>query len=115
MALLLSDQDVAVEDVARDIGRLEEARAASSVQQQAVSGDPGSAKAAAQHAVHAQTIAVAARSTVADALIAAGRADPETVAAQRRSWYGQRKPGRPAGRGQARRPGRRGPPGRPAR
>ncbi len=89
VALLLSDQDVALEDVSRDIGRLEEARAASSAQQQAVSGDPGSAKAAARHAVHAQTIAVAARSTVADALIAAGRADPETVAAQRRAWYGQ--------------------------
>jgi len=88
VALLLSDRDVALEDVARDIGRLEEARAASSVQQ-AVSGDPGDANAAARHAVHAQTIAVAARSTVADALIAAGRADPETVAAQRRSWYGQ--------------------------
>jgi uncharacterized membrane protein YccC len=89
VALLLSDQDVAVEDVARDIGRLEEARAASSVQQRALSGDPGSGEAAARRAVHTQTIAVAARSTVADALIAAGRADPETVAAQRRSWYGQ--------------------------
>jgi uncharacterized membrane protein YccC len=89
VALLLSDQDGGVEDVARDIGRLEEARAASSVQQQALSGDQGSVKVAAQHAVRAQTIAVAARSTVADALIAAGRADPETVAAQRRSWYGQ--------------------------
>jgi uncharacterized membrane protein YccC len=89
VALLLSDQDVAVEDVARDISRLEEARAASSVQQQALSGDLGSVKVAARHAVHAQTIALAARSTVADALIAAGRADPETVAVQRRSWYGQ--------------------------
>jgi uncharacterized membrane protein YccC len=88
VALLLSDRDVALEDVARDIGRLEDARAASSVQQQAVSGDPGGAKAAAQQAVHAQTVAVAARSAVADALITAGRADPETVAAQRRSWYG---------------------------
>jgi uncharacterized membrane protein YccC len=88
VALLLSDQDVSLEDVWRDIGRLEEARATSSVQQQAVSGDPDGAEAA-RHAVHAQTIAVAARSTVADALIAAGRADPETVAAQRRSWYGQ--------------------------
>ena len=88
VALLLSDQDVAVEDVARDIGRLEEARAASSAGQQTPSGDPGGATAAAQHAVHAQTIAVAARSAVADALITAGRADPETVAAQRRSWYG---------------------------
>jgi uncharacterized membrane protein YccC len=89
VALLLSDQDVAVEDVARDIGQLEEARAASSVQQQTLSGDRDSVNVAARHAVHAQTIAVAARSTVADALIAAGRADPETVAAQRRSWFGE--------------------------
>ena len=88
VALLLNNQEVTAEDVARDIDRLEEARAASSIQQQALSGDLGSVKVAAQHAVHAQTIAVAARGSVADALIAAGRADPETVAAQRRSWYG---------------------------
>src|SRR6202034_2991905 len=53
-----------------------------------LSGDPASVEAAARHAVHAQAIAVAARTAVADALIATRRADPETVAAERSSWYG---------------------------
>ncbi len=88
VALLLGGQDVSAEDVARDIGRLERAREASSAHQQELSGDPASIEAAAQHAVHAQAIAVAARSAVADALVATRQADPETVAAQRSSWYG---------------------------
>jgi uncharacterized membrane protein YccC len=88
VALLLSEKDVAAEDIAHDIGRLERARAASSAYQQDLSGDAASIRAAAQHAVHAQAIAVAARSAVADAMIAARRADPGTIAAQRRSWYG---------------------------
>jgi uncharacterized membrane protein YccC len=41
-----------------------------------------------RHAFHAQTIAVTVRAAVADALIATGRADPETIAARRRQWYG---------------------------
>jgi uncharacterized membrane protein YccC len=88
VSLMLGDQDVSTEDVARDIGRLEHAREASSAYQHELSGDPASVEAAAQHAVHAQAIAVAARGAAADALIATRRADPETVAAQRRSWYG---------------------------
>jgi len=88
VALMLSDQDVSAEDVARDIGRLEHAREASSAYQHELSGDPASIEAAAQDAVHAQEIAVAARGVAANALIATRRADPETVAAQRRSWYG---------------------------
>jgi uncharacterized membrane protein YccC len=88
VALLLNNQDVPAEEVSRRIGELERARAASSRQQNELSGDQASVDAAGQHAVHAQTIAVAARSAVADAMIATGRADPETVAAQRRSWYG---------------------------
>ena len=88
VALLLGEQDLSAEDVARDIGRLERAREASSARQHELSGDPASVAAAAQHAVHAQAIAVAARSAAADALIAARRADPETVAAERSSWYG---------------------------
>ena len=88
VGLMLNDQDVSAENVARDIGRLERAREASSANQHQLSGDPASVEAAAQHAVHAQAIAVAARGAVADALIATRRADPETVAAQRRSWYG---------------------------
>jgi uncharacterized membrane protein YccC len=39
-------------------------------------------------AFHAETISIAARAAAADALIASGRADPETVGRQRRSWYG---------------------------
>jgi uncharacterized membrane protein YccC len=88
VTLMLNDQDVATEDVARDIGRLERAREASSAHQHELSGDPASVEAAAQDAVHAQAIAVAARGVAANALIATRRADPETIAAQRRSWYG---------------------------
>jgi uncharacterized membrane protein YccC len=47
---------------------------------------------AAAHAVHAQVIAVAAGSTAADALIAARRADPAIIAAERRQWYGTAGP-----------------------
>ena len=50
-------------------------------------GEPDARMAAAQ-AVHAQAIAVVARGAVADALIASRRADPETIAAERRMWYG---------------------------
>jgi len=98
VALLLSSQDVSAEDVTRDIGRLERAREASSAYQHELSGDPASVAAAAQHAVHAQAIAVAARSAVADALIASRRADPETVAAERSSWYETSEGGSPAAR-----------------
>jgi uncharacterized membrane protein YccC len=97
VAFLLSDQDISAEDIARDIGRLERARDASSAGQQELSGDAASVRAAAEHAVHAQAIAVAARSAVADAMIATRRADPETVAAQRRTWYGQAHDGTLAG------------------
>jgi len=88
VALLLGDQDVSTEVVARDIDRLGRARDASSANQHELSGDQASVEAAARHAVHAQAIAVAARTAVADAMIASGRADPETVAAERSSWYG---------------------------
>jgi uncharacterized membrane protein YccC len=52
-------------------------------------GEPDARMAAAQ-AVHAQAIAVVARGAVADALIASRHADPETIAAERRMWYGPR-------------------------
>jgi uncharacterized membrane protein YccC len=93
VALLLTNQDLSTEHVARDIARLGRAREASSAHQHELSGDPGSVEAAARHAVHAQAIAVAARTAVADAMIASGRADPETVAAERSSWYGGREGG----------------------
>jgi len=97
VAFLLSDQDVPAEDIARDIERLERARDASSASQHELSGDAASVRAAAEHAVHAQAIAVAARNAVADAMIATRRADPDTVAAQRRAWYGQDQDGTLAG------------------
>jgi uncharacterized membrane protein YccC len=40
-------------------------------------------------AVHAQTIAVAARNAAEDALIASRRASPATIAEERRRWYGE--------------------------
>jgi uncharacterized membrane protein YccC len=43
---------------------------------------------AARRAFHEQAIAVAVRGLVADVMIATRRADPETVAARRRGWYG---------------------------
>jgi len=97
VAFLLGDEDVSAEEVTRDIGRLERAREASSTGQQELSGDAASVRAAAEHAVHAQAIAVAARSAVTDAMIATRRADPGTVAAQRRSWYGRNQDGALAG------------------
>jgi uncharacterized membrane protein YccC len=61
-------------------------------------GEPDARMAAAQ-AVHAQGIAVTARAAVADAMIASRRADPETIAAERRKWYGPHdgRPGVTAG------------------
>jgi uncharacterized membrane protein YccC len=48
-------------------------------------------------AVHAQTIAVAARNAAEDALIASRRASPATIAKERRRWYGETSSaGRPA-------------------
>jgi hypothetical protein len=94
-AALLSGQDVRP-----DFGQLEVARAASAAHQGQLTGDPAAVRTAAAHAFHAQTIAVAARSATADALIAARRADPDTIAAERRSWYGvpETAPARPESR-----------------
>ena len=82
-------------DVRPGFDRLEAARAASAAHQQDVSGDPDAARVAAAQAFHAQTIALAARTAAADALIATRRADPETIAAERRGWYGQPEAGPP--------------------
>ena len=67
-------------------------------------GGPGrsysedSAQSAARHAFHAQAISLAVRGLVADALIATRRADPETIAARRRGWYGAQPEGTEAER-----------------
>jgi uncharacterized membrane protein YccC len=59
-------------------------------------GDP--AQTAARYAFHAQAISLAVRGLVADALIATRRANPETIAARRRSWYGAQPEGTEAER-----------------
>jgi hypothetical protein len=43
----------------------------------------------ARYAFYAQAVALVVRNIVADALIATRRADPETIAARRRGWYGE--------------------------
>jgi hypothetical protein len=68
---------------------LEQARAVATESLRNLSADSESAeRMSTAHAVHAQAIAVAARTTAADALIAARRADPATIAAERRQWAG---------------------------
>jgi Fusaric acid resistance protein-like len=57
----------------------------------AIGGD--STQTVAGHAFHAQVISLAVRNVVADSLIATRRADPETIAARRRGWYGAQPEG----------------------
>jgi uncharacterized membrane protein YccC len=47
----------------------------------------------ARHTFDAQVISIAVRSVVADTLIATRHADPETIAARRRGWYGAQPEG----------------------
>jgi uncharacterized membrane protein YccC len=77
------------EKASPDLAPLEAARTASATHQQQLTGAPGEIRASAAVATHAQAIAVAVRATTADALIAARRADPELIAAERRRWYGR--------------------------
>jgi uncharacterized membrane protein YccC len=58
-----------------------------------VGGDYDSVEIIARHAFHAQVIALGVQAVVADALVATGRADPETIAARRRGWYGAQPEG----------------------
>jgi len=83
-----------------DVEELERQREASAAyHQSAVPGaDYDSTRTAARHAFHAQVIALAVRNVVADALIATRRADPETIAARRRGWYGTQPEGTEAER-----------------
>lgn len=71
-----------------DFGGLEQARAASSAQLHEMAKADGDLRAAAAHTAHAQAIAVATRTAAADSLIASRQADPETIAEERREWYG---------------------------
>jgi uncharacterized membrane protein YccC len=73
-----------------DVGEMERRRKASAAYHRSLDpgGDYDSMELIARRAVHAQTIAVAVRAMVAVVLIATRRADPETIAARRRGWYG---------------------------
>jgi uncharacterized membrane protein YccC len=72
-----------------DLSALEKARHASAARQRDLSGEPDQVRASVAHAAHAQVIAVAVRALLADASIAARRADPALIAAERRRWLGQ--------------------------
>ena len=82
---------------ADELERLREASAAYH-RSAAPDGDIDSPEAAARHAFHAQAISLAVRNVVADTLIATRRADPETIAARRRGWYGGQPEGTAAER-----------------
>ena len=93
---LLADPDGAA--ALPDVNELERRREASvaydrSAAAAAPDGDYDSAAAAARYAFHAQTISLAVRGLDADTLIATRRADPETIAARRRGWYGAQPEG----------------------
>jgi uncharacterized membrane protein YccC len=77
-----------------DVGEIERRREASVACHRELDpgGDDDSVEVVARRAIHAQTISIAVRAVVGDALIAARRADPETIAARRRGWYGARPP-----------------------
>ena len=77
------------QDAVPDLTRLDRAARTSAARQRNLSGDPDELRAAAAHAAHAEEIAEAARAVWADTVIAARRADPDLIAAERRRWYGQ--------------------------
>jgi uncharacterized membrane protein YccC len=75
------------------LDRQREASAAYHRSAAAPDGDYDSVEAVARHAFHAQAICLVIRNIVADTLIATRRADPETIAARRRGWYGAQPEG----------------------
>jgi uncharacterized membrane protein YccC len=88
-ALLAGSAGAAEAQASPAFEELERTRAAVTEDLRELSASSGPAEQiTAAHAVHAETIAVVARSAAADALIAARRADPATIAAARRHWYG---------------------------
>ena len=78
-----------------DVGEMERRREASVTCHGSLDpgGDDDPVEVIARRAIHAQTVSIAVRAMVADALIATRRADPETIAARRRGWYGARPQG----------------------
>jgi uncharacterized membrane protein YccC len=85
---LLADRDGTAAQP--DIDELQRLREAAHAYHRSVEpdGDYDTVQTVARHAFHAQAISLAVRGLTADALIAARRADPETIAARRRGWYG---------------------------
>jgi uncharacterized membrane protein YccC len=76
-------------DVIAALEELEQARAAATAHLRDLSAaEAADERVAAAHAVHAQAIAIAARSAAAEALIAIGRGAPAALDAERRKWYG---------------------------
>jgi uncharacterized membrane protein YccC len=94
-AALLSGADV--EPNLQEMMRLRQDCVASRQPAKRLNGDRAAALSA-KLAFHAQTISVAAQALVGDALIAMRRADPETIAARRRSWVGAQPEGTEAER-----------------
>ncbi len=93
-------------DAEPDVDELERLRAASAAAiRQRASDEPGFLTAA-HLSFHARTVAIAARTAAADALIATHRADPETVAELRQMWLGRTTPAEATGSSDLRRPGR---------
>jgi uncharacterized membrane protein YccC len=68
--------------------RVWQARLASAAHLRGLAGDPAIVRVLADHAFHAQVIGVAASAAAADAMIASGRLDPDSVAAERHRWLG---------------------------
>jgi uncharacterized membrane protein YccC len=77
-----------------DAAALERQREASAAYHRSrATGDYDSDEIIARHAFHAQVITLAIRNVLADTQIATRQADPETIAARRRSWYGAQPEG----------------------
>jgi len=83
-----------------DVGELERRRVASAAyhQSEAPDADYDATQAIARLSFYAQVISLAVRSLTGDALIATRRADPETIAARRRGWFGAQPEGTEAER-----------------
>ena len=84
-----------------DAGRLQESLDASMLALRRMPAGDGDFADAVHLSFHARTVGLAARTAAADALIAAGKADPATITESARRWYGipegtagpQRQPG----------------------
>jgi uncharacterized membrane protein YccC len=85
---LLADRDGIA--LLPDVGELERRRAASAAYHQSAAPDADydATQAVARQTFYAQVISLTVRGLTGDAEIATRRADPETIAARRRGWFG---------------------------